>query len=544
MAFEDRPSRRVNYSWITQRILNRIPSWSYARSNPTSVAQQLLSPLGEEIQKTTQALIEERMNIFLPTCNPSLLDHLYQAYLGQGFSFTSEETFDGQIKYTPPRVWAMINSVETEIAQAEFNDIETLYYFCLPTRIEGLNVTNLWSSVIPQTTVENIGSVTPNDMVLEGNLFVTLSGNSTWELRFKDTIYYSKIKITGVSRKGTEIEEVVPLRYNGTFKTRNQWKSVTSVYVSHLDSTAVISLSCLPFYEDPVLDVYNVTVPNIDDERIRFFTLASETYGSVLEAKSFGVANMDDVRLGIDDIVLNYPIELLDENGANVNISNFVLLPNSNWLYAIDNDYLFVYDRGLPFPDVSNLRDESSADTRMGVISDKWIYKKNEEATVFTRQIDVSEIPTSNRWSILLPSGTEYRVGLDGSYWPISEDGWIKNIRYDEGVWEDQFVNFTLSEAGEYVITVDCIYEDESGQTTLSTKFMLYVPTIQPEVQLALPSELKNCTNIFLDTDHNLWFYNGTSLLKAKDYHDYFVVDYKRKDIWLVEDYSSIKVEP
>jgi hypothetical protein len=359
MAFEDRPSRRINYSWVTQRILNRLPPWSYARSNPTSMAQQLLNPIGEEIQNTIQALTEERMNIFLPTSNPLLLDHLYQAYLGRGFSFTSEETFDGQIKYTPPRVWATINTVETEIAQAELNNIETLYYFCLPTRIEGLNVTSVFSDVIPPTTVGDLSSVTPNDMVIEGNLFITLSNNDTWELRFKDTVYYSKIKIVGVSRKGTNIEEVVPLRYNGTFKTRNQWSSVTSIYASHLDSTATISLSCLPLYEDPLLDIYNISVPSIDDERMRFFSFSSEVFGSVLEAQSFGVSNMDDVRLGLNDIVSDYYLELLDENGINVNISNFVFLPNSNWIYAIDDDYLYVYDRGLPFPDVSNLRDES-----------------------------------------------------------------------------------------------------------------------------------------------------------------------------------------
>ena len=73
---------------------------------------------------------------------------------------------------------------------------------------------------------------------------------------------------------------------------------------------------------------------------------------------------------------------------------------------------------------------------------------------------------------------------------------------------------------------------------------MLYVPAITPEVQLALPNELKNCTNLFFDTDKNLWFYNGTSLLKAKDYHDYFAVDFQYKKIWLVEQYPTIRVEP
>ena len=545
MSFGDRPSRRSNYSWITQRILNKIPEWSYARSNPTSTAQQLLNPLGEEIQNTITALMEERLNTFLSTCSPSLLDHLYQADLGRGFLFDSEETFDGQIRYLPPRVWALINNIETEIAQAEYNDLETLYYFCLPTRIEGLNKTEIYTNVIDAVPVSSLSSQTPNDLIIDGHLFITLSDNNTWELRFKDRVYYSKIKIIGESRKGTEIEEVVPLRYNGTFKTKNQWKSVSEVFASYLDSTATISISCLPFYEDPILDTRNISAPVVGGERNRFFSLSSESYGSILDAQSFSVDNLDDVRLGLDSYNTDYSLELLDENDNNIIANDFVLKPNSDWIYVIDNDYFYVYDRNLPFPNVDDLRDEDAADTKMSLVSDLFVYKQGDTATVSTRQINVSQVPSSVRWSILLPSGEEYRVGADGSYWPTTVQGWIINDEYDTGGWKDYSIDFVLSTSGQYVITIECVYQDENYVlSTRTTKLMLYVPAINPEVQIALPNDLKNCTRIFFDTDNNLWFYNGTSILQAKAFHDYFAVDYQNKTVWLTEQYSHIKVQP
>jgi hypothetical protein len=296
-------------------------------------------------------------------------------------------------------------------------------------------------------------------------------------------------------------------------------------------------------YENPILDTRNISVPAEGGERDQYLKLGTENFGSTLIAESYISPDMDTIRLGLDAKRIDYKMELLDENGNNVNINGFLLKPFSDWIYAISDTHFYIYDRRLPYPNVSLLREETP-DVRISLQSDNWIYTRGETSTVHTWTIDALSIPTAFRWTITEPSGTEYRVGIDGSYWPTTEEGWIANPNPYNGTWTEQSMDFLLDQAGEYIIRFDVKYlNEEEILIEETTKMLLFVPAIRPEVQLALPNDLLNCQNLFLDSDANLWLYNGTSIIKAMLYYDYFLVDYQRKTIWLKENYPSIRVE-
>jgi hypothetical protein len=503
--------------------------------------------MGLEIQKTIQELEEEHQNTYLTACNPALLDRLYVIELPPGFEFQESEDADRFPTFTLPRVYAEIDEVETEISMAENNNVQTLYYESLPTRITYGSQTVLWDEVIAATDIEDLSSVTPADMPIEGHLFITLTGNASWYTQHRDTRYFSKIKITGVDRLDQTAVEVIPLRYNGTFQTRTQWKSVTEVYASHLSSDATIVLSCLPFQESPVLNPRDIAVPAIGGEQLQFLRL--DTLGvsdSMLVAESFINDDMDLVREGFNTKRVDYELELLDEDGNNVTISDFTQKPWSEYAYAIDDDYLYVYDYHLPFPDVAGLTDET-ADIRIGLFpeDDLWVYRRGQTATIHTRLLDLASVPVVNRWTLTYPDSTQYRVGLNGSLWPTTQEGWVSNDDEPEGVWAEQKLEIVLNQTGEYILEFEGKYRrDDNEVESRKTKILLYVPTIQPEVQLLLPAELRGCRNISLDSDNRLWFYNGTSLLLANVHLDYFITDYQRKEIWFNEQYDSVRVVP
>jgi hypothetical protein len=92
--------------------------------------------MAASIQETLQQLNDARYNMFLTTANISLLDSLYKVELSNGMDFAYTTTSDGAKIYTPPKVYAYIDNAYQEITIAENNDIETLAYDCLPSRLD------------------------------------------------------------------------------------------------------------------------------------------------------------------------------------------------------------------------------------------------------------------------------------------------------------------------------------------------------------------------------------------------------------------------
>jgi hypothetical protein len=538
------PSDRYSRSWITQRLVNRAPEWAQIRKSPTSVGQQLLNPIGLELQDTIQQLTSERFNMTVSTANISLLDTLYRMDLAPGMEFSYDTDNLGDKIYIPPTVYATINSTEYEITQAENNDIKTLAYDCLPSRVEDGETTHVYDMVVPRTQVSDLSALSPNSIAINGHLFITVRSNSNWEVKANNQIYYPKVYITGVTRKNTEAVEAVPIAYNGTFKTINEWQEVTSVFVSYLDDTAYLTIETFPFDAEDILDLRNIAVPVTGGERLQFIKLNSRDFGSSLVTQSYTLSNMDIVRGGgIDEKEVIYEIELLDEAGENITANHFVGRPDTKFIYVIDNDNFYVYNSELAWPELTNMSGESP-ETKMDLYSDRWVYYRGDTGTIKTRNLISVDPPWKNRWTLLDPDGNEYYMGIDGSLWPTTEDAWISNQRWEYGDWYEQTIDIDLTKVGEYVITLECSYinVNTNDVTVLITKFLFYVPAIRPEIQFALPAALVNSDYIGIDSDNNIWMHRYGSISSVDLFHDYFLVDYEYNKVWLKEDYTLVRI--
>lgn len=538
------PSHRYSRSWVTQRLMNRAPQWAEIRKNHASVGQQIINPMALSIQDTYQQLSQERYNMFVSTADVSMLDALYRFDLTPGMEFNYTEDSSGTKEYTPPTVYATISGTEYELTQAENNNIETVAYDCLPSRVEDASVSYLYDDVISQTTIASLPSVTPNSFSVHGHLYVTIRENNTWSTTYRNTIYYPKVYISGITRKGTTLTEVLPIRYNGTFRTINEWQSVSSVFVSYLDSTATIEIEILPLSADALLDKRNVFVPVELGERLQFLKLGTRSFGSTFIAETYTLSNMDTVRdSGLSERETQYEIELLDQDGNNVDLTGHAFKMNSRFMYAVDSDYFYVYDTSLPYADAKDLSGQSS-ETKMDLYSDRWLYARDELATIKTRTLAVFDPPWQTRWTVLDPDGNKYYMGLDGSLWPTTTDAWIANLQYEDGRWREQEIEFQLTKTGKYVVTLEASYlnEETNEVQTLTTKYLFFVPSITPDVQIELPSALKSPEGISFDSDGRVWLLKYGSINQLNIYHDYFLVDYERNRVWFKEDYSSVRV--
>lgn len=538
------PSDKYFLSWVTQRLVNRAPEISHARQSISSIAQQIVNPIGQDIERMTQQIIEERNNIMPSVANIDLLDHLYKVDLKPSASFSSSTSSDGSTIYNAPSVYATLENTEYELTQASKNNLETLSYNAIPSRVENGLIGYAYTPIIPSTLVSDLASETPADLPIPNHLYVTLSDNTNWEIRSGTMIYFPKIFIKGITRKGTNTTEAIPLRYNGTFKTINQWKSVEEVFVSYLDSEASISIDIFPWLGDGLLDTRNLSIDSAGQEKWRFINMKIHSWGHTFISEAYTTSDFDIIRKGIDAKDIEHEIELLDSTETNVTFDAFAMKPHTDYLYAISNDKFYIYNTKLAYPDVTKMAGESP-DVKMDLYAEKWIFARNEEASIRTRILSFENVPVKNRWKLLTPSGQEYYIGLDGSFWPITTDAWIENKTWDEDIWLEQNIYLSLTERGTYIISIECMYVDDDTEiaTTLETKYLFYVPSAIPELTLDMPASITNITDMSFDSDGKLWVESDNEILLLNVYYDYFIADYTRDVIYLSEQYASVRVE-
>lgn len=538
------PSHRYNRPWILQRLFNKLPLWAYARRCPTSIGQQFWNPIALDLQDVTQQLANERYNSFLSTADITMLDALWRVPLLPGMEFQYTEDSSGEKTYIAPSVYATISATEYQLTQAENNNINTLAFDNLPSRIKDESVSHEYAAIIPQTYVSNLGDISPADIVIEGHVYVTLTSNTTWEVINNGMIYYPKIYLTGITRKGTTCTEAIPFRYNGTFKSVNEWQAIDSVFVSYLDSTATITLETFPHNRVSYLDNQNICVPYDDDERHQFTRLGTQTWGSTFIAESYTVSDMDIVRnVNLTEMETIYELELLDTTGHNITAVDYIHRPNSRFIYVIDASNFYVYDMGLPYPDARDMRDQST-ERKMDLLTSQWINTRDAIVSINTRILDPLTVPFAYRWSLLDPDGLEYYVTSDGILVPTTTDAWNMNSGYDAATWLEQQLDITLTKSGVYVLSLECQYYDRETTvtTTLTTKLLLFTPSITPEVQFVLPVALAGATKISMDSDGKIWLLKNGYIHNLGLYFDYFLVDYENNCIWLKEEYSSVRV--
>ena len=538
------PSERYSISWITQRLANRAPQESYARKAPASVAKQIFNPIAGEIQTTTQQLLEERDNILVSVANIDLLNHLYEVDLSPSISYQVVQNSDGTETYEAPTVYATINGEEHEITQAYRNNIETLHYNAIPSRVEDGEISHVYEPIIEEVTVEELVNTVPNNPVIPSHLYVTISGNTNWDSRTNQNIYFCKVYIKGITRKRTKVTEAIPIRYNGTFKSINQWREVEEVFVSYLDSDALISIDVFPWLGDGLLDTRNLVISPDGEEKWRFININTHDFGNTFISEAFTTGDFDVIRAGVEAKDIEYEIELLDSTENNITFDAFTMKPNTDYMFGISGSNFYVFNTNVPYPEVKRMTGESP-DVKMDFTADKWVFARGEEASLRTRILDFSKVPYRYRYKLEAPDLQEYHIEEDGSLVPTTVEAWNENTGWEEDDWKEKELRLTLTERGTYIISIECNYYDtNTGEDSfLITKYLLYVPYITPEVTLEMPDTITNIDDLSFDSDGKLWVKSNDEILLLDVFYDYFIADYDRNFLYLKEAYQSVRIE-
>lgn len=544
-------------SYTTQRLLNRLPPWTTARKYQHSLAQQLLNPVGNELEHLHGKSTDAKRNRYLTTANLDALDVSYVVRLPSTFDFGTDQSNTGNPLYLPPTITGTLAD-GTEVDVEAVESLEEFHAAATPTRVEDLGESVSLSLILIATQIQSLAAGVLNTIPVSSRLYVTVSGGT----QFTDTSRnspYAFLLFTGKTARGLDEVERIIIPYNGVFRTRKIWSELTSVqYFGIAPATTTIEIAALGFNMATETDPYRLFVEPAT-EKLLYHGLGTQTYGSTHKYMTMIANTLSDLYGGIDtqQIVREMELGYISDAFANITLNDIALQPFTNRLLGIDDYSLYVFDSDESVSDNRGLGQKTSG-AMMIISADSYNYVRDESATFrpFWRR-PIKRI-YRNRWTLTTPSGTKRHIAIGASTAAVvlGDTGWIYNRTYTELVFgpfdatdgtvvSKQEFTIQLTKKGTYLLTLEVDYADGTKEKDIVP---LHVHSKTAEAVLTLPTGLQNLDGIAFDADQYLWFLEEggavDTIYKARLATDTAIIDWRNKIIYLHEDYASVKIMP
>lgn len=530
----------------TQSLVNNYPLWSSIRTDEQSLGYQIFNPIGVVFDDLLKQIEHADRNRYISTSLVNDIDTYYSYRLPGDYEFTKTDGDNTQFEYTPPTVSGVLYGQKYEITLAEKNDIESFWYTTLPTRlslVETVNAPHLLASGYIYSS-PFIPLTVSGECHIPNRLTIRLSGGVSYIGISEDNQYrISSIKVDGTLRNGLEVKEELTLVMDETRTTIHEYSSVNSVKVYGIEppkTTEIFVTSANFNAPDHRLDYSLDVATHYNEEMPLFFSLGSGIAGQkTLDLSKFEIDEIDLRVQGFPDKYVIVQQELLDTGGNNITPVDMTIEPNTDNLWVVDHDTIYLYTSKIPYQDLSLLKGKQY-DAASVIEPSSYYAVKGDAITLdyvwrrpslgFVSHRVWVEKPDGNLYS--LEDGSEVTYHTDTTSWFIGEP-LNKAIRASE--------DYVLDQYGDYVYTLECRYTDNS---TSVDKRIISVLTQTARTQLSLSSiTIPTVAGIDFDSEGKLWVLdiNGVKY-QVERHYDTMLIDYERKLIYLREPYSQIRV--
>ena len=550
----------MHRSWLTQRFANYLPVWTVARSRDHSLFQQFVNPIAEGTEKVFKLVSKIKKNKYISTFDAQTPAWVYRLDLPNDFTFGIDEYQLSANAALAPTCKGYIGSSSFWLEPVIENNLEALFNE-LPTRVEYLKAKIEYQQVLAPTFLKNVTDSLINDIYWPNKLHITIQNASRFYNR-NDEYAIAFIMLHGTTIGGEEISEKILIPYNGTFISKYIYKKLSSIEYNNIanDSKAIIEIDAIPFSLDMYKDEYQLMI-NDETEKFLFFELTSTDFSgsvaSVLEAKVFAADDMETLLNGDKNMDTIYQYELL-YNNTNLQLIDIAVNPADGYIYAIDNNYLYIFGNKHPVEDLSFLSQRTPGAALKIECSDRNTLR-DSTITLSPNWVLPSKSPYQFRWRVKKPDGTFVYLDENGVE-SASGDAWIVNTGGTSNVFGptttgdsntyNKQIEYQLTQRGIYFIILESTYSHGEKQYDIVPVFVGHKEAM---TRLPLPAEVRASTNIAFDSDSQLWF------LRASDYiydpsssgpyafrtHlacDKFIVDFERKVLYFKELYDKVDV--
>lgn len=536
------------YHYQTQAYANYLPSWARARYDKYSNFQQYLNSVGKYIQEIEDFLFKQTSNYYVQTSNLNELATLYKISLGGNFSFQTTVLDDGTRLQIPPDVSA-IKEITKFHPVAEFqNDLKTFYYEKLPTRIESTKFTVSSLEILSQSPIDNSVVKIDRDLERAGRFSITVGGAGSFvEIKNQDFKFLT-CRITGVSReKKKQIEDIIFID-NDVYYTTKLWRHIESIQFINVPKgfTGNFSVDHVKPPRSFVSDSYNY-VDGIEDlEKPIFWKPEDSAYGTVLQQWSLLKVDPEEIitSIGEKDLVGEY--ELLDIDGqTNLNLTDIDVDNFTNFLYGIDDEYLYIFDKREEYPSIIKSLSPENGKANFVVDLDSDNLGRGDstkEISIVCRQMDESKSVSQYRLSVLKPDGSVQYILQDNTF-TTDKNNALTVVPLVNELYQTQAFSYELDLVGDYLIKVEAIYRNgtssvDSKIARVGKKSALSKYKLERIFGEATP------TRFFIDFDQQLKVLDTENQLHTISFvRDNMLIDYNNAIVYFSEEYDEVEVD-
>lgn len=539
---------RYFYSEMTQQMANKLPDWSKARYDKYSNFQQLLNPLGENLEKIQDLIHKTFQSNTIQTANLKELPFLFKYELNKDFEFQNFFNQDGSTYFVQPDITGIQGITRFDLFTSEENTLNSLYYGKLPTRIDTIQEHIPDNIFVYETIAKELAIPLDVTLTKVGGFVLYCTGVTTSIFKDLNNQYlFLKCRVKGISAWDGEQEEDIVIYNERYLFSRKMWKSIFSIEFFNLNEQ-VVNFKFLYMKEPYGLMTDTKKMISFDGSSDRvIWSMDTRNDKTILQKKKTIGEDAIDVLRFAGETELISEMALYDIDGVNsLNLIDLAVDYNSNYIYGVDESYLYIFDKREPYPE--SLKKipgtNGDADFVLHVNADEHYLDEDDskEISLKCTQVNPGKRIVKYRLRVRQPDSSIVYILKNGS---IETDGNKASIfiKQDRLILEDIANRFTATMPGEYIFELETMYQ--GGTTSIDYGF-LYIKKNCALAKYKL-SRILNETrpvSIVIDTDQEVKIYSDSSVLHTLVFHkDGIIIDYSNKVIYSYEEYTSIDVD-
>ena len=532
-------------SAVTQELANNFASWTRVRQDDQSLGYRMLNAFANSMEHMEKQLGRMGANTFLPTANISEIDQLYRVVLPRDFEFEIDNQDPSNECPIAPDVLGLQDTVWYTVEQADQNDIQSFWYELAPDRVTVGTTIDSTSGSGDYTLINDTADNFPktgsflHHLQDGGKIVVEATGGTQYLKVDKQSVRRARVLLEGITRKGTQEEEVIVFPWDMKQTSTKEWKELTAVRLLDMEDAVTITVRSADFIHGPYLVPYNLRFSPQRNKIDEFWDVGLVDTVNTLDWIEYTSDEWQQLVLGFSDKGVRESWELLDSGNTNIAAVDIALEPFSERAWVIDNTMLYLFDTNQTIiENVEALRDRTQGTNLAFDLEFPSVVLGEDIVFIPIHARPLKEIQAYRIW-YQTPTGDKFHFDATGTPQTFDNTFYIRDV-FPLKRTVDSIKKVTSTERGEYILGFDAIYIDQEED---HERVVVPVQSKQAQAEFDLSSIGTNLTGIDFDTDHNLWVLDDNG-----DYHnivmhyDKMLIDFVNKIIYFREQYENVDV--
>ncbi len=518
-------------SMKTQALANSLPIYSYATANEYSMFQQFANPMALRLEHFMKEVSMHVNGLQIQTGDLHSLNLMHRYVMEEDFHKTHIAV--GTTSFITPLIKGTIDITAFDVFLARKNSLNSLYYEEVPTRFNGVLVQSTFNNTLMVSTyVDELPVIAFPTIPSPGKLYVETQGGTMYFQQSGPAPTIFKVTLKGKDAVGTEQKESLSFLRDEIQPTNFEWSELTEVsYVGDFNIGCQITI----YWQRPegtvIRDPLMLYTEPGRETNLYWDIETADNVTCLLEK----ILDIKDVR----EILRENPAEitkrkyaLADIYGDPVALSDFTI--DHNWIYAIDNEYLYIYPKLRESPIATKkLSPTGDVDYSIMISGD---YNTNpgigDKVDIEIEHVRATKVPGQFRLYVEKPDGTTEDLAP-----------WTVNTKANSYVYNFPEYEYTFTQYGAHVFTCEVVYTDRSVEKTqqlMNVELRSAIAQYDLRTVWGVNTDTKR---LFRATDQELYIVSGFNIYRLDMYKDKMLISYNSKEIYFMEKYDGIEVD-